>query len=95
MDTYTHQLDAWGSNPDGRPWAVLRRYSDGGAVAVEYMRTESGARHCANLLTAGLARIDWHRPWGDRVMPVPSSPIGAKRSPMSIGAALREARARA
>jgi hypothetical protein len=51
-------------------WALRERDAGDSSPAVDLFRSEAGARHAAQMLNGGLARIERHRPLGCRIQPV-------------------------
>jgi hypothetical protein len=51
-------------------WALREHGAPEDSPAIDYFRSEPGARHAARILNAGLARIEPHRPPGCRIQPM-------------------------
>jgi hypothetical protein len=60
------------------PWAVREHGSGVSSGAIDLFRSEAGARHAAELLNGGLARIERHRPIGCRIQPIYAAARGER-----------------
>lgn len=78
---YRHYI---GGSVHGPEWHAVR--AAGARDAIDYFRTDSGARHAARMLERGVCTIDRHAPIGCRIIPAGLPPLAPMHGTAGIGA---------